>query len=63
MMGQAAPPRVPAQTQHLSPRKLSQNDFWSMETANMEIALGTNHWYQQHVFNAVVHPVYSKQMK
>jgi hypothetical protein len=33
-----------------------------METANMAIALGKNHWYQQHFANAVVHPVTGKQM-
>jgi hypothetical protein len=34
-----------------------------METANMAIALGTNHWSQQHIANAAVHPVTSKQME
>jgi hypothetical protein len=34
-----------------------------METANMAIALGTNHWSQQHVSNAVVHPVTGNQME
>jgi hypothetical protein len=62
MTGQAASPRVPARSQNLSPRKLSQNDFWSMETANVATALGTNHWSQQHLANAVVHPIASKQM-
>jgi hypothetical protein len=63
MMGHAASPRVPARTQNLSPRILSQDDFWSMETANMAIALGTNHWFQQHFSNAVVHPLTGKQME
>jgi hypothetical protein len=63
MMGRAASPRVLARSQNLSCRNLSQDDLWSMETANMVIALGTNHWYQQHFFNAVVHTVTGKQME
>jgi hypothetical protein len=39
MTGQAASPRVPARTQNLSSRNLSQEDFWNMETANQEIAM------------------------
>jgi hypothetical protein len=42
---------------------LSQNDFWNIETADMAIALGTNHWSQQHLENTVVHPVTSKQVE
>jgi hypothetical protein len=57
MTGRAAFPRVPARTQNLSPRNLSQADFWDMETANMAIALGANHWSQKHFVNAVVNPV------
>jgi hypothetical protein len=34
-----------------------------MEAANMAIALGTNHWYQQNIANAVVHPITGKQME
>jgi hypothetical protein len=34
-----------------------------METANIAVALGTNHWSQQHLENAVVHPVTGKQME
>jgi hypothetical protein len=34
-----------------------------METANMAIALGKNHWSQQYFSNAVVHPVTGKQME
>jgi hypothetical protein len=63
MTGRAASPKVPARTQNLSPRNLSQDDFWSMETSNMAIALGTNHWSQQHFANAVLHPFTSKQME
>jgi hypothetical protein len=63
MTGQAASPRVPARTQNLSPRNLSQNDFWNMETANLAIALGANHWSQQQFSHAVVHPVTGKKME
>jgi hypothetical protein len=41
---------------------MSQDNFWNMETANMAIALGANHWSQQDFSNAVVHPVIGKQM-
>jgi hypothetical protein len=47
MTGQAASPRVPARTQNISPRNLSQDDFWNMETASQEITFGTNHWEKQ----------------
>jgi hypothetical protein len=63
MAGRSASPRVPTRTQNLSPRDLSQNDFWSMETSNMAIALGTNHCSQKHFSNAVVHPVTGNQME
>jgi hypothetical protein len=63
MTGQAAPPRVPARTQNLSRRNLSQDDFWSMGTSNMAVALGYNHWSQQHFPNAVVHTITCKQME
>jgi hypothetical protein len=49
--------------QNLSPRNLSQDDFWDMETANMAIALGNHHWSQQHHANTVVHPVTGKEME
>jgi hypothetical protein len=62
MTSQAASRRVPARSQNLSPRNLSQDDFWSMDTANMSIALGTNHCYQQQFSNAVVYTVTGKQM-
>jgi hypothetical protein len=48
MTGRLAPPRVPMRSQNLPPRNLSQDDFWDMESANMEIALGKHHWSQQH---------------
>jgi hypothetical protein len=34
-----------------------------MDTANMAIALGDNHWSQQHQTNAVIHPVTGKEME
>jgi hypothetical protein len=63
MTSRPTPPRVPMRSQNLSPRKLSQNDFWDMETANMAITLGNYHWPQQHHANAVVHPVTGKEME
>jgi hypothetical protein len=60
MTGRAASPRVPARTKNISPRSLSQDDFWNMETANKAIALGNNHWTNFHFANAVVHPVTGK---
>jgi hypothetical protein len=50
-------------SQNLSPRNLSQNNFWDMETANMAIALGNHHWSQQHHTNAVFHPVTGEEME
>jgi hypothetical protein len=58
-----APPRVPMRSQNLSPRNLSQDDFWDMATSNMDIALGNHHWSQQHHTNAVVHPFTGKEME
>jgi hypothetical protein len=58
-----SPPRVPTRSQNLSPRNLSQNDFCGMDTAHMAIALGNNHWSQQHLENAVIHPVTGKEME
>jgi hypothetical protein len=55
-----SPPRVPTRSQNLSPRNLSQNDFFGMDTAHVAIALGNNHWSQQHLANAVIHPVTGK---
>jgi hypothetical protein len=63
MMDRASSPRVLAQTQNLSPRIFSQNYFWSMETSNMAIALGTNHLYQHKNSCAVVHTVTGTQME
>jgi hypothetical protein len=58
-----SPPRVPTRSQRLSPRNLSQNDFCGMDTAHMAIALGNDHWSQQHLANAVIHPVTGKEME
>jgi hypothetical protein len=58
-----SPPRVPTRSQNLSPRNLSQNDFCVMDTAHMAIALGNNHWSQQNLAKAVIHPVTGKEME
>jgi hypothetical protein len=58
-----SPPRVPPRSQRLSPRNLSQNDFCGMDTSHMTIALGSNHWSQQHLANAVIHPITGKEME
>jgi hypothetical protein len=50
-------------SQNLSPRNLSQNDFWDMETANMAIALINYHWTHQHHANTVLQPVTGKEME
>jgi hypothetical protein len=34
-----------------------------MDTAHMAIALGNNHWSQQHLANAVIHPITRKEME
>jgi hypothetical protein len=34
-----------------------------MDTAHTAIALGNNHWSQQHLENAVIHPVTGKEME
>jgi hypothetical protein len=61
MTSRPPPPRVPMRSQNLSPRNLYQDDFCNMETSNMAIALGNNHWSEQHHANAVVHPVTGKK--
>jgi hypothetical protein len=58
-----SPPRVPTRSQRLSPHNLSQNDFCGMDTTHMAIALGDNHWSQQHLANAVIHPTTRKEME
>jgi hypothetical protein len=60
MTSRPAPPRVPMRSQNLSPRNLSQDDFWDMETVNMAVALENHHWSQQYRANAVIHPVTGK---
>jgi hypothetical protein len=58
-----APPRVPTGSQGLSPRNLSQDDFYGMDSSHMAISLGHNHWSQQNQANAVIHPVTGKEME
>jgi hypothetical protein len=58
-----SPPRVTTRSQRLSPRNLSQDEFCGMDTAHMAIALEDNHWYRQHLANAVIHPVIGKEME
>jgi hypothetical protein len=58
-----SPPRVPTRSQRLSPRNLSQDEFCAMDKAHMTIAPGNNHWSQQHLANAVIHPVTGKEME
>jgi hypothetical protein len=62
-MSKPAPPRVPMRSQNLSPRNLSQDEFFGMETSNMAIALGNLHWSQKHQVNAVFHPITGKEME
>jgi hypothetical protein len=62
-MSRPAPPRVPRRSQNLSAQNLSQDDFCSMETAHMDIALVNSHCYQQHQSNSVVHPITGKEME
>jgi hypothetical protein len=58
-----SPPRVPTRSRRLSPRNLSQHDLCGMDTAHMAIALGDNHWSQQHQAKAVIHPITGKVME
>jgi hypothetical protein len=58
-----SPPRVPTRSRRLSPRNLSQEDFCGMYTAHMAIALGDNHWSQQHQANVVIHHITGKEME
>jgi hypothetical protein len=58
-----APPKVLARVQNLSPINLSQDDFLDMGNSNQAIELGTNHWTNIQMVNAVVHPVTGKEME
>jgi hypothetical protein len=58
-----SPRRVPTRSRSLSPRNFSQDDFCGMDTANMVISVGDNHWSRQHQANAVIHPVTGKEME
>jgi hypothetical protein len=55
-----SPPRVPTRSRNISPHNLYQDDFCGMDTAHMAIAFGNNHWSQQHLANAVIHPITGK---
>jgi hypothetical protein len=57
-----SPPRVPTRSQKLSPRNLSQHDLCGMDTSHTAVALGDNHWSQQHQANAVIHPITGEKM-
>jgi hypothetical protein len=63
MASRPAPARVPMRSQNLSPRNLSQDNFFSIETSNMAINLGNHHWSQQQQANAVVHLITGKEIK
>jgi hypothetical protein len=58
-----SPPRVLTGSQRLSPRNLSQDGFCGMDSSDMAIALGNNHWSHRHQANAVIHPVTGKEME
>jgi hypothetical protein len=62
-MRNPSPHRVPTRSRNLSPRNLTQDDFCGMDTAHMAIALGNNHWSQQHLANAVINHVIRKEME
>jgi hypothetical protein len=62
-MLRSSTPRVPTRSRRLSPRNLSQHYFCGMDTTHMAIALGANHWSQQHHANAFIHPVTGKEME
>jgi hypothetical protein len=59
----AAPSRVPARERNLSPRNLSQGDFWDMGSANNDIPLGNNHWSKTPMMNAVLHTDPGKEVQ
>jgi hypothetical protein len=59
----SSPPRVPTRSQNLSPRNLSQDAFYGMDTAHMTRALGNHTGSQQHQANAVIHPITGKEME
>jgi hypothetical protein len=63
MIRNPSPPKVPTRSRNLSPLNLSQDDFCGMDSAHMAIALGNNHWSQQYLSNAVIHPVTGKEME
>jgi hypothetical protein len=48
---------------NLSPRNLSQGDFWDMGSANNAIYLGNNHCNKTPMMNAVIHPASGNEIK
>jgi hypothetical protein len=54
---------VPTRARNLSPRNLSQGDFWDMGSANTAIALGNNHWKNIPMMNTVLHLALGKEMQ
>jgi hypothetical protein len=62
VMRTSSPPRVTTRSHTLSPRNLSQDAFYGMDTVQMAIALGNHHWSQQPQANAVVYLDTGKEM-
>jgi hypothetical protein len=54
---------VTTRSQRLSPRNLYQHNFCGIDTVQLAIALGNNHWSQQHQAKAVIHPITGKEME
>jgi hypothetical protein len=59
----AATPRVVARERNLSPRNLSQGDFFDMGSANNAIAFFNNHWNNVTMINAFLQPCTGKEMQ
>jgi hypothetical protein len=59
----AAPPMGPTRARNLSPRNLSQGDFWDMGITNNAITLANNHWTNATMMNAVIHMYSGKEMQ
>jgi hypothetical protein len=54
---------VPARARSLSPRNLSQGDFWNMGKSNNVIPLGNKHWTKTPMMHAVLHPASGKELQ
>jgi hypothetical protein len=63
MTGQAASPRVPTRSQNLPPGIFHKMISGTWQHQTWPLPWEKNHWYQQHLANAVVHPVTDKQME